>query len=610
MADLLKNDNTKLYSLDFPRQSIWGKLASPLIPLIEDAFAVSGINGIHRRVAPGGAEGFLARVLADLNITFHAQDADLTLIPAKGPLVVVANHPFGAIEGIVLMELIRKVRPDVKVMANFLLDRIPELREQFVCVDPFGGSRSTTYNMRPMREALRWLKDGGVLAVFPAGEVAHLDRRTRKIAEPAWSSTVARVVRHAAAPVLPVFFEGHNSWLFQLAGLIHPRLRTALLPRQLMKMRGKTIHLRVGAVIPNRRLSAIESDTQMTDYLRQRVLLLQHRQHADSQPSFHRAPTHPAAEPIIAPIPVDVLAEEVAQLPKGQLLVDGGEHHVYLATARQAPQLLQEIGRLREVTYRASGEGTGKSIDLDDFDNWYQHLFVWDTARKQVLGAYRLGASDQILAARGSNGLYTNTLFEFKPELLERLNPAVELGRAFVRPEAQKSFAPLMLLWKGIGRFVSLNPWYKVLFGPVSISNDYQLNSRQLMVGFLRSNHLASEFRDMARARNPFESEAANGLDELPVGPDDIDDLVSELEPDRKGLPVLLRQYLKLGAKFFSFNIDSDFGDAIDALMYVDLTRTDPRILDRYMGRESARQFLAYHHRKAEAMGSANATRN
>jgi putative hemolysin len=262
---------------------------------------------------------------------------------------------------------------------------------------------------------------------------------------------------------------------------------------------------------------------------------------------------------------------------------------------------VREIGRLRELTYRATGEGTGKSIDLDAFDQWYQHLFVWDVATQQVVGAYRLGPTDQILGQRGPGGLYTTTLFNFKRELLSRLNPALELGRAFVRSEFQKNYAPLLLLWKGIAQFVCRNPRYKTLFGPVSISNDYQQASRQLMVEFLRSHHLATGLTEMARARNPFRRHGSCG-DSRRLDAADLDEVIAEIEPDRKGVPVLLRQYLKLGAQFISFNVDAAFGHSVDALMLVDLTRTDPRILSRYMGRAEAARFFDVHRQEPAAL--------
>lgn len=583
----------RLFTFSFSSSNSLSQLSSRISPLLERLFALDRINGIYDRVSPSGSERFIEHVLEELGVTCRVPAGDLAKIPRQGPLVVVANHPFGAIEGIALAVLLRKVRPDVKVMANYLLGRIPELRELFICVDPFGSAAAPSHNLRPMRQAIRWVAGGGALAVFPAGEVAHLDLMQRQVVEPPWNPSVARLIRHSGASVVPVFFEGCNGPLFQAAGLIHPRLRTAMIPWELVSKSGSTLDARIGAAIAPRRLGGFEDDAEMIDYLRQRMFLLRHCDHASadetSRPKLN-AP-HQTFEPIVPETDRQILTGEVARLSPQQLLADGSDFRVYLVSTAEAPNVVREIGRLREVTYRATGEGTGKSIDLDPFDSWYQHLFVWDVCGQQVVGAYRLGPSDQILSRRGAAGLYTTTLFNFKPGLLTRLNPALELGRAFVRAEFQKNYAPLLLLWKGIAQFVCRNPRYSTLFGPVSISNDYIQASRQLMIEFLRANHLAPGLTDLARARNPFRRHGRAG-DPLRLDASDLDEVIAEIEPDHKGVPVLLRQYLKLGAQFISFNVDRAFGNAVDALMLVDLTQTDPRILSRYMGRSEAEQFL------------------
>ena len=283
------------------------------------------------------------------------------------------------------------------------------------------------------------------------------------------------------------------------------------------------------------------------------------------------------------------------------MLADNGDMAVYRARAGQIPHLLQEIGRLREITYRATHEGTGKPADLDRFDAWYTHLFIWHKTRNEIVGAYRLGLTDEIVAGHGTEGLYTSTLFKYRAGLLERMGPAIELGRSFIRLEYQRSYAALLLLWKGIGKIAVDRPQCKTLFGPVSISNDYQTASKHFMVQFLEASHHAADLAELTRPRHPFRAPAmekvtAGGrLNHLLRDGDVVDDLVSELEPDGKGMPVLLRQYLKLGARFFAFNVDPDFSDALDATMLVDLTKTDRKLLQRYLGEEGMASFLAHH---------------
>ncbi|MFN7983565.1 MAG: GNAT family N-acyltransferase [Vicinamibacterales bacterium] len=294
----------------------------------------------------------------------------------------------------------------------------------------------------------------------------------------------------------------------------------------------------------------------------------------------------------------DAVAWDIAKLPTSACLVASGEFQVFVATARQIPAALAEIGRLRECTYRAIGEGTGRTLDLDTFDEDYLHLFLWDRARRVIVGAYRIGQTDRVTAERGVEGLYTRTLFRYDERLIARLSPALELGRAFVRAEYQKDFSPLLLLWKGIGQFVVQHPRYRVLFGPVSISARYSDSSHNLLMAFLEQNHRDHDLAELVRAVNPAQPRSAASTT-VPKKLEETNALVAQSEADGKGVPVLLRQYLKLNARLLGFNVDPDFGDALDALMMVDLTNVAPGILHRYLGRTGADAFLAHHQRKS-----------
>jgi hypothetical protein len=253
---------------------------------------------------------------------------------------------------------------------------------------------------------------------------------------------------------------------------------------------------------------------------------------------------------------------------------------------------------LREITYRAVGEGTGCTVDLDRFDERYLHLFSWDRREKRLVGAYRIGQTDRIVATEGVEGLYTRKLFRYDRQFIDRFSPALELGRSFVRAEYQRNHNALFLLWKGIGRFVTEHPSYRFLFGPVSISARYTDASHALLIAFLEQNHLDRSLAELVEAVHPRQarparSEAAVAV--LPATIEEADKLVARLEADKKGIPVLLRQYLKLNARLIAVSIDPNFGDALDALMIVDLATVYPSILKRYLGREQADLFLARH---------------
>ncbi len=569
---------------------------SPLDRLIEGGverlFGLSLLDRLYRELPDSpSSDHFLATVLDLFDIDYRVSGLDR--IPKQGPVVVVANHPFGAIEGVILAQLLRRYRPDVKLMANYLLQRVPEISDLFIAVDPFGGQGAKRANMGPLKEVYRHLANDGMLVIFPAGEVASRQRNGRVVDAP-WSETVARIVRKSGADVLPIFIQGENSRLFHLLGRIHPRLRTAMLPREMINKKGQTLELRIGETLPNADLVRLSDDTELTRWLRLRTCLL-----GEVVAKGTAKPSLTGREVPIAPAQDSALiAVEVAALPVAQRLVEQGEMQVWYARAEQCPQLLQEIGRLREVTFRATGEGTGKARDIDLYDQFYLHLFIWHSERQELVGAYRLGLADQIITRYGLKGLYSHSLFNYNRLLVEQLNPAIELGRSFVREEYQRSFAPLLLLWRGIGEFVLANPRYRILFGPVSISSDYETKSQQLLVEFLQANNYLPELARHVHPRTPFRGPYRHWSPEEVAALGDVDTLsrlISELEADQKGVPILLKQYLKLGGRLLGFNVDPDFNNALDGLIMVDLARAEPRVLARYMGKEGAARFLALH---------------
>ena len=580
------------------------RLAGALVlPVMDRLLGLKRCREVYGTICNQPPEAFADAALNALGVKCDVESAELAKIPPHGPLVVVANHPFGAIEGLMIIALLRRVRPDIKVMANYLLQRIPQLANQVIAVDPFGASQSARRNIGPLRDSLRWLGQGGVLVVFPAGEVSHFKPSHRAVADPTWSDTLGRIVRRSGAGVLPIFFPGCNGLKFQLAGMVHPRLRTALLARELLNKRGRSLSARIGTLISARQLSQLDTDREVVDYLRLRTYMLGCTpQSQPSRPEVEEAKED--AEPpmeVIAPQDSKLLSAEVARLDVTGLLAENKTLQVWQADAAKIPYLLLEIGRLREITFRAIGEGTGRSFDLDRFDQHYLHIFLWHKQRQEVVGAYRLGRCDRILQQQGKAGLYTSTLFKYRSKLFERLGPALELGRSFVRPEYQRSYTPLLLLWKGIGAFVVANPQYRTLFGPVSISRDYSDLSRRLIAGSLRETLLAPELAGLVKPRVPLDRRpvrvkgcAADLAHTFCSNIDQVGAMVADIDIEQKGIPVLLRHYLNLGGKLLAFNVDRDFSDVLDGLILVDLTETERKTLERYFGKEGTEAFLNY----------------
>jgi putative hemolysin len=551
----------------------------------------------YQKARSSGAGTMFESLLRELQVSCQMDPSDLARIPASGAVVAVANHPFGMLEGAVLSAALSRVRPDLKIMTNHLLAGLPELEASCIFVDPFHRATSTRANIAPLKQAIRWLRSGGMLLIFPAGEVSHWDFTQGAIADPQWSETVARLIGITRAAALPIFINGRNSLLFQILGVVHPNLRTSSLPAELLNKRGKTVEVRIGRVIPFDAVSGIADDSEATRYLRWRTYALARRGEIiwrwKALP-LRKAPVEPEA-------PRDKLIREIERLPADRLIQDSGGLSVYLATAAEAPAVLREIGRLREIAFRAVGEGTGREIDLDIYDSYYQHLFIWSQVNREVVGAYRIAPSQDVLARFGLKGLYTNTLFHYDARLFQRFGPSLELGRSFIRQEYQKQYAPLLLLWKGILNYIAGHrPEIAVLYGAVSISADYHPLSRQLLAQFLLAQNASDGLGNLVAPRRPFRPRAARTCDidaivRLVPSLDHLSNLIADIESDGKGAPILLRHYAKLGARLLGFNVDHKFSDAVDGLILVDLRKTDANLLARYMGKERASAFLQGH---------------
>jgi putative hemolysin len=598
------------YSYGMPSDHLHADQTQPeVLSLVAEVPGLAGklapvgkVRDLYRRVQRS-PEGFLLEnLLAEMRVGLNVGAADQARIPSTGPAVVVANHPYGVLDGALLTVLLTRVRPDVKVLTNFLLADVPELQKHCIFVDPFQSDHSVESNRKAVREALTWLQQGGMLAMFPAGEVSHWQMPAAQVADPEWNDTAVRLIRRTGATALPIYFCGHNGVGFQLMGMLPPKLRSAFLLQEFLQQEGKTVEVRVGSAISGEAMESIRDDREATKYLRWRTYLLGRR----SKPEvlWHTAlrtrfPFN-IQEAVAAPAPPDTLVKELEALPADRCLAENSEFAVYLGAASEIPQLLREVGRLREVTFRGAGEGTGKSRDLDSFDDYYSHILLWHKTKQELVGAYRAGRTAEILAERGTSGLYTSTLFRYDEKVFQKLGPALELGRSFVRPEYQRQYAPLLLLWKGIARMVVRQPEIPVLFGAVSISNDYNEASREIIYRFFEAHMQNDELAGMIEPRRPFRSEFlrkwdCNGMLHALRDLDELSQPITDVEADGKGLPILLRQYAKIGGKLLGFNVDRKFSNVLDGLVIVDLRQTEPAVLERYMGREGANRFRQVH---------------
>ena len=567
-------------------------------PLLDRFFKAREFDEFLARIMASGRPDFFASAKVEGQLAASWDDGCLARIPRQGPVVVMANHPHGLADGVVAMDFLLRARPDALVVGNKWLAQIPGIRPWLIEVNPFDPDQADLGNLAGTRRILSHLKAGGCILTFPAGEVSNLSFKHRAVRDPVWSPQVVRLARRANASIVPLYISGGNSRLFHSLGLLHPKVRTILLLREFLSHRGKVIHLRTAKAVTPAQLTDHPDDEEATSFLRLRCELLSSRESAGKV--AERKKLTEAWAPLIAPIKPALLRAELESLPPADCLLTSGQFKVYRFLGSELPHTLREIGRLRELTFRSVSEGSGNECDLDPFDAWYDQLILWDDQASQIVGGYRLGPTDRILPLKGKHGMYTSTLFDFKGDFFRRMDPALEMGRSFIREEYQRKPTSLPLLWRGIGRYVARFPQYHLLFGPVSINPEYGQASKELILSYLQHNRSADDLAPLVRGKNPPRAMSLHDADievlqKCAFDLEHVSGLVSDLEPDAKSLPILLKHYLKLNGRLIAFNVDEGFGGCLDGLIVVDLTKTDPKLLAAYMGDEGAKAFLDYH---------------
>lgn len=552
---------------------IKGLNSQPVSALLMNTLKINKVNEVYANNLGKSGVDFVDGVLKELGIHFQINEADLKRIPEKGPFITISNHPFGGIDGLILISLLGKLRPDFKIMGNFLLQRIEPIHENIVPVNPFETHKQVKSSTGGIKQAIKHLLNNGALGIFPAGEVSTFDERI--IQDRQWSNSILKFIKKTQVPVIPIYFHGNNSALFHFLGMVNPLFRTAKLPSELFNKKKKSINIRIGSPI------SIETQDEFTDiaqygrFLRSKTYAL--GSSLEVKKFYHNIPLRLGKpDKIIDPIPVDVMQAEIEAIKPNSFVFESGDFQVYCASATHIPYILNEIGRLREITFREVGEGTNKNIDLDEFDLYYQHLFIWDNLCKQIVGAYRLGKGQEIIKNYGKKGFYVQTLFSMKKELLPVLEKTIELGRSFVTKEYQKKPAPLFLLWKGILYVLLKNPEYRYLIGPVSISNSYSKLSKSLMIDFIKSNYFHHLYAPLVKPKKQFKVKYKKVdsnlmLDSTKGDLQKLDRIIEEIEPTHYKLPVLLKKYLKQNARILAFNVDPRFNNSLDGLMMLDL---------------------------------------
>lgn len=554
------------------------KLRMPgLSYLLMEMMKINDVNKLYSKYSELDGLAFADAILDSLGITIEYDESTLKNIPKEGAFIAIANHPFGGIEGLILLKMLAKVRPDAKLMANFILKKIPNLSEYFIAVNPFENV-SNNSSISGIKSTLELLNSGRPIGIFPAGEVSAYDTKTQRVMDKQWNPVVGKLISKAKVPVLPIYFHGNNGLLFNILGVIHPTLRTAKLPSELFNKKGYKIKMRIGKPIQPNELKKFSSTEKLLTYLRARTYALRSGISSTEVKKFFGSNVfkiYNRAQTIVPETPTELIEKEIEAIRADKQVMSEKNYDVFLSSATSMPNIINEIGRLREITFREIGEGTNKKIDLDEYDFYYNHLFIWDREAKKIVGAYRVGKGDEIYFRYGVKGFYISNLFKIKPGFHTLMKSGLELGRSFVRKEYQQKPLPLFLLWKGLLMFSMKNPSYRYMFGPVSISNNFTKLSKTLIIEYIRKNCYDNSLAKFITPKKKFEAKLNDLETELLESHNNsiksLDSLISEIEMNQNKVPVLLRQYIQLNAKIIGFNVDPKFNDSLDGFLVLDL---------------------------------------
>ncbi len=547
----------------------------PVADLLGRLADEDGFNRVLRRV--GAAEGFdfVERVLDVLDIRYQVDPREREHIPTDGPLLVVANHPLGMQDALVLLQLVGSVRRDIRVLGNEWLAAIPPLRKLLLPVDVFGQGASSR-----LRGIYRALDKGEALILFPAGEVSRMG--PAGVCDGPWSDGFARMSLRSKAAVLPMHIAARNSTMFYGLSMLARPLGTAMLPREAVAPSSRRIGLSIGALV-----SAEEIGKRSAGSTAQAARLM--RRHV-YRVGRHRGLIFGGQAPLALPEVAGQVAAELSRSEKLLEFADGKQAWLFKGAPDSA--VMREIGRLRELTFRKVGEGTGTRRDLDACDMHYEHLVLWDPGMLRIVGAYRLGHGGRLIAERGMAGLYSSSLFNYSPALETRLARGLELGRSFVAPAYWRSRA-LDQLWQGIGLYLQRHPELKYLFGPVSMSVNLPREAREWIAA---AHQHYFGMPGLAAARQPFviSREVVDGVRRACDGLDasaGLGKLRRHLDALGVTMPVLYRQYVDLvssdGVQFLDFGEDPDFSGCVDGLVLLDLAALKPAKRARYLGKSN-----------------------
>ena len=562
-----------------------GVLKNPAASAIMRLTKIDEVNKLYDILKDKVGKDFFDSFVRERDLKYIVFEEDLARIPKTGPFILVSNHPLGAIDGILMTKILTEIRPDFKIMGNFLLEKIEPMKPYVISVNPFENRKELKSSSAGMRGSLKHLESGGCLGIFPAGEVSNRNNEFGEVLDKKWEKPALKLIKMAKVPVVPMYFHAKNSRFFYQMAKLHPDLQTLLLPSEMMHKREKPIRVRLGKPVSVKVLLDHDSIDEMGEFLQKKIHLL--KTYYEKRKSISERLSIPnlklnfplkkeanVVQNIIDETPAqDIIAEIEVLIKNDKMLFRNGNYEVFFVAYNDIPSIMREIGRQRELTFRKIGEGSNLPFDLDEYDEHYHHLFLWDSQAQKLAGAYRMALGCEVMKKHGIDGFYTSSLFEFDSELRPFFRKVIEMGRAYVSCEYQQKPLPLFLLWRGIVHVCLRNPEHKFLMGGVSISDKFSEFSKSLMIEFMRSHYYDSAVAQYIHPKHDFkvklkERDKNLFFDEVESDLNKLDKIIDDLEPEMR-MPVLIKKYIKQNAKVISFNVDPSFNDAIDGLMYI-----------------------------------------
>ncbi len=554
-----------------------------IIAALKKILYVDKINNIIERFEHLDTKHFIMELFEYLNFTFLISNKDLQKIPSQGKVICVANHPIGSLDSLIILKAFLDIRKDVKIVANDVIAHLDFLKNHLLPIDLF----NKTFQRDNISQINKALDEGNAIIVFPAAEVSRL--KWLRIKDSKWRNGAVHYAQKSKSPLLPVYIDAKNSVLFYIVSIISKKLSMLLLVHELFNKKNKTVRVIIGDIIPAK---AFTSQNLNVNY--QTKLLKKHVYQLKKK----KANVYLTEKSIIHPIDKKILKHEVDNSHYLGSTKDGKK--IIITTKQQSPNILCEIARLRELTFRKVGEGTGKMLDLDRFDDVYSHLVVWDESELEIVGSYRIGLGDDLLNKLGVSGFYTSTLFNFSDEFIKSIMPnSLELGRSFVQEKYWNTYA-LDYLWQGIGSFLANNPDIKYLFGPVSISSSYPNHIIGMIVFYFNKWFSDSSALALSKIKFTISENQRVEYSNLLCADNPKDDykvLKKMLNLFGFSVPILYKHYSDLcyddGVKFLDFSVDPDFNNCVDGLILIDISKIKEEKKFRYLKAKQNIEILA-----------------